>query len=96
MSKTKLVGRAEVVELIIQEKKLGDSAQSSSALSLNFRFKKHKVVRPGVVRPQSYDKSDELKSIYYMCTRHSGDLTDRKSTRLNSSHSGESRMPSSA
>ena len=24
------------------------------------------------------------------------DLTDRKSTRLNSSHSGESRMPSSA
>ena len=28
--------------------------------------------------------------------RHRGKITDRKSTRLNSSHSGESRMPSSA
>ena len=61
MSKTKVVDRAEVVELIIQEKKLGDSAQSSSALSLIFSNSKLKVVRPRVVRPQSYDKSDKLK-----------------------------------
>ena len=74
MSKTKVVDRAEVMELIIQEKKLGDSAQSSSALSLKFSLKKLKVVQPGVVRPQSHDKSYKLKSIYYICTPHSRNL----------------------
>ena len=34
----------------------------------------------------------ELAMTGYTC----GDLLDRKSTRLNSSHSGQSRMPSSA
>ena len=58
MSKTNVVDRTEVVELIIQEQKLGDSAQSSSALSLKFSIKKLKVVRP-----QSHNESDELKSI---------------------------------
>ena len=61
MSKAKVADRAEVVKLSMQEKKLGDSAHGSSALSLNFCFKKPRVVRPGVVRPQSYDKSDKLK-----------------------------------
>ena len=42
MSKTNVVDRAKVVELIIEEKKLGDSAQSSSALSLKFSISKHK------------------------------------------------------
>ena len=65
MSKTNVVDRVDVEKLIIQEKKLGDSAQSSSALSLKFSISRLKVVRPGVVRPQSYDKSGELKSIYY-------------------------------
>ena len=76
MSKTKVVDRAEVVELVIQEKKLGDSAQSSSALSLKFSIMKLKVVRPEVVRPQSHNESDELKVLYYICARHSGDLTN--------------------
>ena len=61
MSKTNVVDRAEVVELIIQEKKLGDSAQSSSALSLKFSLKKLKVVWPGVVRPLSHGRSSKLK-----------------------------------
>ena len=61
MSKTKVVDRAEVVELIIQEKKLGDSAHSSSALSLKFSFKKLEVVRPEVVRPRSHNESSKLK-----------------------------------
>ena len=74
MSKAKVADRAEVVKLSMQEKKLGDSAHGSSALSLKFGFSKLEVVRPGVVRPHSYDKNDELQSIYYMCTRHSGDL----------------------
>jgi len=42
MSKTSVVDRAEVDKLVIQEKKLGDSAQGSSALSLKFSISKLK------------------------------------------------------
>ena len=43
------------------------------------------------------EKYEELKQKALACGfSHVGDLEDRKSTRLNSSHSGESRMPSSA
>ena len=38
----------------------------------------------------------EIKSIYRCIKLDIVWVTDRKSTRLNSSHSGESRMPSSA
>ena len=41
-------------------------------------------------------KSDALLLVYDITNPHSLDALDRKSTRLNSSHSGESRMPSSA
>ena len=39
--------------------------------------------------------SDETNALVY-CDNETGQTQDRKSTRLNSSHSGESRMPSSA
>ena len=48
--------------------------------------------------PKSYVQSTVpyiLASVLYLVSR-TGLYTDRKSTRLNSSHSGESRMPSSA
>ena len=38
------------------------------------------------------DKDDDYRELYEECCKE----VDRKSTRLNSSHSGESRMPSSA
>ena len=66
MSKTKVVDRAEVVGHIIQEKKLGDSAHSSSALSLKFSIKRFEVVRPKVVRPQSHNENCKLK----VCTTY--------------------------
>ena len=83
MSKAKVADRAEVVELVIQEKKLGDSAQSSPALSLKFSIKKLKVVRPEVIQPQSHNESDELKVLYYICARHSGDLTNLVFSKMN-------------
>ena len=42
-----------------------------------------------------YDQTDALPNSP-AASKHKRDLVDRKSTRLNSSHSGESRMPSSA
>ena len=59
------------------------------------------VVKPEwpFVVPPDFDSSEsfehaELKRIRITCVDVIG--TDRKSTRLNSSHSGQSRMPSSA
>ena len=46
--------------------------------------------KPSCVRPDTQDLFNHMAMIYRDWE------TDRKSTRLNSSHSGESRMPSSA
>ena len=46
----------------------------------------------GGVKPEQVD----IVCISHCHWDHTGDTRDRKSTRLNSSHSGESRMPSSA
>ena len=55
------------------------------------------------VRTDSFDLDqlfthDEIDSLATneVSVKAGNDLSDRKSTRLNSSHSGESRMPSSA
>ena len=48
-----------------------------------------------VVLPENLKKGEKLKCLW-LYHGGSGDHTDRKSTRLNSSHSGQSRMPSSA
>ena len=46
---------------------------------------------------QTWTKPRNCSMVYILCTGPYRDWeTDRKSTRLNSSHSGESRMPSSA
>ena len=55
----------------------------------------------GGVSPESRKKvEDVLQQINYVCKIHSitpkNERQDRKSTRLNSSHNRESRMPSSA
>ena len=46
--------------------------------------------------PVSFDKECELTNAHFYKNEKREDIKDRKSTRLNSSHSGESRMPSSA
>ena len=53
-------------------------------------FKKAQQVQEGAKRLQ-----EELE-VMEIVGEAGGGLVDRKSTRLNSSHSGESRMPSSA
>ena len=51
-------------------------------------------------KPVFYDppelKRARQKIIGHLCKYKPVDMEDRKSTRLNSSHSGQSRMPSSA
>ena len=42
------------------------------------------------------ENEEELKSLLMKVKEESEKVGDRKSTRLNSSHSGQSRMPSSA
>ena len=65
------------------------SALGSIFLTLEFQEKLEKV------RNVNDDelKSHDLKQILCVCAQS---CLDRKSTRLNSSHSGQSRMPSSA
>ena len=43
-----------------------------------------------------YDNDQKVLGSEKVVVMHGNDQIDRKSTRLNSSHSGESRMPSSA
>ena len=42
------------------------------------------------------ESAERLNDMLLTINQHTQGLLDRKSTRLNSSHSGESRMPSSA
>ena len=53
------------------------------AITINSNFKKEKECERG-------------NTAFTEAVLHADELADRKSTRLNSSHSGESRMPSSA
>ena len=45
---------------------------------------------PVYIRPFQEKRIEQIINLYFVY------ISDRKSTRLNSSHSGESRMPSSA
>ena len=66
----------------------GNSADQAY-ISQVFQFSGTKIITPAKV----YDPSDEFDEEYFEFGLF---MRDRKSTRLNSSHSGESRMPSSA
>ena len=76
------------------------SLKKKIPLSSFFRTINSRPVASAIVEASAIDQDQELlKDLYYQDDRRldgANLLIDRKSTRLNSSHSGESRMPSSA
>ena len=54
------------------------------------------VTKDGVTVAKEIELADKFENMGAQMVREVASKTDRKSTRLNSSHSGESRMPSSA
>ena len=61
---------------------------------LNFTVEKGKIY--GFLGPNGAGKSTTMNMITGYIASTEGDILDRKSTRLNSSHVCQSRMPSSA
>ena len=61
---------------------------------------KHSGLRSQLIKHKNNfmtSKKEKIKAVFnYLLSSHSSDIKDRKSTRLNSSHSQQSRMPSSA
>ena len=55
-----------------------------------------RVLLPAKQVPENAKTGDELEVFLYKDSKDRMIATDRKSTRLNSSHANESRMPSSA
>ena len=54
------------------------------------------VERKDVIEILTEDEDEDEDVVRQLAAKTTEDTEDRKSTRLNSSHSGESRMPSSA
>ena len=87
---------------------LVENYETAAAMWENIRkhFGKDKTLSPAYAISTMFsrswsDSSETLESLFKAVQENVNDLrrhsgTDRKSTRLNSSHSGESRMPSSA
>ena len=108
--RSKVAGLAKVIKLSSNESALGASPKAIEAMRAGadgmFRYPDSSVAELRAVLaaangiPAEHivcgDGSDELLHLLGMAYAAAGDEVDRKSTRLNSSHSQQSRMPSSA
>ena len=79
---------------ILYKLKLGEVVTTIPTIGFNVETVEYKNISFTVWDVGGQDKIRNLWRHYYQNTQ--GLILDRKSTRLNSSHSGESRMPSSA
>ena len=77
-------------------KKLGSSIHDSEDNAKRREKLRRKITQKKIRKAPTTKKSSKYISLLYFHLIQTSFKEDRKSTRLNSSHSGESRMPSSA